>query len=76
MSSSPTVVLVHGAFADASSFAPVVRELLADGTRVLAPPVPNRSLAGDAEVVEVPAARHLAMTVRPDLVADAVRRFP
>ena len=27
----PTVVLVHGAFADAASFARVVPELLADG---------------------------------------------
>ncbi|WP_433129092.1 alpha/beta fold hydrolase [Micromonospora sp. CA-240977] len=44
----PTVVLVHGAFADASSFARVVPELLADGVPVLAPAVPNRSLTGDA----------------------------
>ena len=51
MSSTPTVVLVHGAFADASSFARVVTELLADGTRVLVPAVPNRSLAGDAAYV-------------------------
>ncbi|KPM52434.1 hypothetical protein ACG83_29180 [Frankia sp. R43] len=47
----PTVVLVHGAFADASSFARVVPELLADGLRVVAPAVPNRSLVGDAEYV-------------------------
>ncbi|KJK59112.1 alpha/beta fold hydrolase [Saccharothrix sp. ST-888] len=46
---TPTVVLVHGAFADASSFARVVPELLADGLKVLAPPVPNRSLTGDAD---------------------------
>ncbi|MET8948229.1 alpha/beta hydrolase [Streptomyces sp. NPDC004542] len=51
MSDKPTVVLVHGAFADASSYATVVTELLADGTRVLVPPVPNRSLAGDAAYV-------------------------
>ncbi|MDT3439470.1 MULTISPECIES: alpha/beta fold hydrolase [unclassified Pseudofrankia] len=49
--SQPTVVLVHGAFADASSFARVVPELLADGLRVVAPAVPNRSLLGDAEYV-------------------------
>ena len=47
----PTVVLVHGAFADASSFAALVRELLADGVPVLAPAVPNRSLTGDAAYV-------------------------
>jgi pimeloyl-ACP methyl ester carboxylesterase len=51
MSDAPTVVLVHGAFADASSFAPVVTELLDDGTRVLAPAVPNRGLAGDAAYI-------------------------
>ncbi|MFF4379806.1 alpha/beta fold hydrolase [Kitasatospora sp. NPDC001547] len=45
---TPTVVLVHGAFADASSFAEVIPELLADGLEVVAPAVPNRSLTGDA----------------------------
>ncbi|WP_018636496.1 alpha/beta fold hydrolase [Parafrankia elaeagni] len=49
--SQPTVVLVHGAFADASSFATVIPGLLADGLRVVAPAVPNRSLVGDAEYV-------------------------
>jgi pimeloyl-ACP methyl ester carboxylesterase len=48
---TPTVVLVHGAFADASSFAQVIPELLADGTPVVAPAVPNRSLSGDAAYV-------------------------
>ncbi|WP_033218684.1 alpha/beta fold hydrolase [Kitasatospora phosalacinea] len=45
---SPTVVLVHGAFADASSFARVVPELLDRGLKVVAPAVPNRSLLGDS----------------------------
>ncbi|CAM5244672.1 MULTISPECIES: alpha/beta fold hydrolase [Streptomyces] len=44
----PTVVLAHGAFADASSWAPVVERLLKQGHRVVAPPIPLRSLAGDA----------------------------
>lgn len=48
MPDTPTIVLVHGAFADASSFAPVVRELLDDGLAVRVPAVPNRSLVGDA----------------------------
>lgn len=48
---SPTVVLVHGAFPDASSFALVVPKLLADGIPVLAPVVPNRSLTGDAAYI-------------------------
>ena len=51
MSNTPTVVLVHGAFADASSYAPVVAELLNDGTSVLAPAVPNRGLASDAAYI-------------------------
>ena len=44
-------MLVHGAFADAASFARVVPELLADGTRVLVPAVPNRSLIEDAAYI-------------------------
>jgi pimeloyl-ACP methyl ester carboxylesterase len=49
--SSPTVVLVHGAFADASSYAPVTHALLEAGQPVLAVAVPNRSLVGDAASV-------------------------
>ena len=51
MSNSPTIVLVHGAFADAASWAPVTRLLLDDGHTVFAPPVPNRSLAGDSAYI-------------------------
>jgi pimeloyl-ACP methyl ester carboxylesterase len=51
MSNTPTVVLVHGAFADASSYAPVVRRLLDEGVKVVAPPSANRSLASDAEYI-------------------------
>ncbi|MFI2476955.1 alpha/beta fold hydrolase [Nocardia xishanensis] len=47
----PTVVLVHGAFADASSWSPVIELLLERGHQVLAPPVYNRSLAADAASV-------------------------
>jgi pimeloyl-ACP methyl ester carboxylesterase len=46
-----TVVLVHGAFADASGFGGVVRELQAAGHTVLAPPNPLRSLAFDAAAI-------------------------
>jgi len=46
-----TVVLVHGAFADASSFAKLIPELLNDGISVVAPAVPNRSLIGDAAYI-------------------------
>lgn len=50
-SAQPTVVLVHGAFADASGFAGVIQELTASGYRTFAPPNPLRSLAGDAAAV-------------------------
>lgn len=48
MSSRTTVVLVHGAFADASGWAGVAAELEADDVDVLAPANPLRSVAGDA----------------------------
>lgn len=47
----PTIVLIHGAFADAASWAPVTRELLDRGHTVLVPPVYNRSLLEDAASV-------------------------
>jgi pimeloyl-ACP methyl ester carboxylesterase len=51
MSTTPTIVLVHGAFADSASWAPVTRELLDRGHTVLVPPVYNRSLASDAAAI-------------------------
>ena len=49
--SEETIVLVHGAFADASGFAGVIRELNRAGQLVIAPPNPLRSLASDAAAV-------------------------
>jgi pimeloyl-ACP methyl ester carboxylesterase len=49
--SPPTVVLVHGGFADASFWAPVIGDLQAHNVPVLAPPNPLRGLAHDAEYV-------------------------
>lgn len=46
-----TVVLVHGAFADASGFAGVIRELNSAGHQAVAPPNPLRGLAFDASAV-------------------------
>jgi pimeloyl-ACP methyl ester carboxylesterase len=46
---TPTVVLVHGGFADASYWAPVIKELQAQDVPVLAPPNPLRGLAHDAQ---------------------------
>jgi pimeloyl-ACP methyl ester carboxylesterase len=51
MSTQPTAVLVHGAFADASGFAGVIRRLQAQGVQVRAPMNPLRGLASDAEAI-------------------------
>lgn len=50
-SALPTVVLVHGAFADSSSWNGVVARLRADGYPVLAVANPLRSLQGDADLL-------------------------
>jgi len=50
-SAAVTVVLVHGAFADASGFGGVIRELLSAGHEAVAPPSPLRSLAFDASAL-------------------------
>ena len=42
-----SVVLAHGAWADGSSWARVIAPLTADGTKVLAAPLPLTSLAED-----------------------------
>ncbi len=44
----PTVVIVHGAFADASGFAGVIRELQSDDVTVYAPANPLRGLFFDS----------------------------
>jgi pimeloyl-ACP methyl ester carboxylesterase len=46
---TPTVILVHGGFADASFWVPVIQDLQAHDLQVLAPPNPLRGLALDAE---------------------------
>jgi pimeloyl-ACP methyl ester carboxylesterase len=48
---TPTVILVHGGFADASFWTPVIEQLQARGVPVLAPPNPLRGLAHDAEYI-------------------------
>jgi pimeloyl-ACP methyl ester carboxylesterase len=50
-SNTPTVVLVHGGFADASYWVPVIRELQAIDLLVLAPANPLRGLASDSEYI-------------------------
>src|SRR2546426_11564429 len=46
--SSPAIVLVHGAFGDASSWRPVYDRLAGEGHTVLAPPNPLRGIPYDA----------------------------
>jgi pimeloyl-ACP methyl ester carboxylesterase len=46
-STKPTVVLIHGAWADASSWNGVIKLLRADGYPVFAPPNPLRGVASD-----------------------------
>ncbi|PPJ15131.1 alpha/beta fold hydrolase [Nocardia cyriacigeorgica] len=52
----PTIVLVHGAFADDTSWDGVAAELRADGHHVVTPANPLRGPAADAAAIE----RHLA----------------
>jgi pimeloyl-ACP methyl ester carboxylesterase len=47
----PTIVLVHGAFADASSWTGVITRLQRDGYNVIAPSNPLRSLSGDSSYI-------------------------
>jgi pimeloyl-ACP methyl ester carboxylesterase len=57
MSTTPTVLLVHGAFADAGSWSGVIAELQNHGIPVIAPPNPLRGLASDAAYVASVAAQ-------------------
>ena len=51
MAATPTVVLVHGAFADASGYRDVIRALQGAGVGVRAPMNPLRGLASDADAI-------------------------
>jgi pimeloyl-ACP methyl ester carboxylesterase len=62
----PTIVLVHGAWADASSWNPVMRRLQREGYKVLAPANPLRGMTSDSAYI----ASFLA-TVREPIVLVA-----
>jgi pimeloyl-ACP methyl ester carboxylesterase len=51
-SSKPTIVLVHGAWADGSSWSDVVKRLQADGYPVNVAPNPLRGLTSDSEYLK------------------------
>ena len=60
----PTVVLVHGAFAESSSWDDVVEPLVVDGYRVVAAANPLRGLASDAAAVSPSASLPSRMATR------------
>ena len=65
MNASPNIVLVHGAWADGSSWSAVIERLQADGYTVTAPQFPMATLADDvARLRQV-----LARQDRPTIVA-------
>src|ERR1700727_2571138 len=47
MTTQPNIVLVHGAWADGTSWSPVIERLQADGYNVTAPQFPESSLPAD-----------------------------
>ena len=59
----PTIVLVHGAFADSSGWAKSIRQLTDDGFEVIAAANPLRGLTADADYV-----RALLMTISGPIV--------
>jgi pimeloyl-ACP methyl ester carboxylesterase len=60
-SSEASVVLVHGAWADGSSWAKVITPLVADGAEVIAAPLPLTSFADDVAALN----RTLARATKP-----------
>lgn len=60
-----TVVVIHGAWADGSSWEPVIRRLQNEGFNVVAAPIPLTSLSDDAAALR----RTIARTEGPVLVA-------
>lgn len=65
VSTLPNIVLVHGAWADGSSWAPVIANLQASGYHVTAVQLPHTSLAADVDIL-----RHvLTLQTGPTIVA-------
>ena len=65
LSKNVTVVVVHGAWADGSSWEPVIRRLKKQGLNVIAAPIPLTSLSDDAASLK----RTIARTQGPVIVA-------
>ena len=69
---APTVLLVHGAFADSSGWSGVIERLRAAGVPVRALANPLRGLAADSAYV----ASAIEQTPGPVLAVDVCRRIP
>src|SRR2546429_2744192 len=63
MSEKPNIVLVHGAWADGSSWSAAIKSLQADGYSVTAPQFPETSLADDVARLRQVLARQGGPTV-------------
>src|SRR2546429_6041818 len=63
MSEKPNIVLVHGAWADGSSWSAVIKSLQADGYSVTAPQFPETALADDVARLRQVLARQSGPTV-------------
>jgi pimeloyl-ACP methyl ester carboxylesterase len=63
MSELPNIVFVHGAWADGSSWSPVIEALQAEGYNVTAPQFPETSLADDVARLRNALRRQTAPTV-------------
>jgi pimeloyl-ACP methyl ester carboxylesterase len=63
MSEQPNIVLVHGAWADGSSWSAVIKSLQADGYSVTAPQFPETSLADDVARLRQVLARQSGPTI-------------
>ena len=63
MSARPNIVLVHGAWADGSSWSAVIERLQADGYNVTAPQFPETSLAADVARLRQVLARQNGPTI-------------
>jgi len=59
-----TIVVIHGAWADGSSWEPVIRKLQGEGLNVVAAPIPLTSLGEDAAALR----RTIARTQGPVIV--------
>jgi pimeloyl-ACP methyl ester carboxylesterase len=73
----PSIVFVHGIWADGSSFGKLIPTLQAEGHEVIAAQFGLDTLAGDvaagATVVETTSS-HVPMLSNPDLVLDVIHK--